>query len=284
MVEVVGRNTFHTAACHCHSGIGFETCHTEEGYQRSGNIFTDTATVGIIHLGIVKGITFAFAHRDAGVTDIVGNPVGEDGYLFHFCFLPFDKGEIRLKGTQLSQLDEGQIAKVRNEQLGFVFQDFMLLDGLTVFENVCVPKVIKNEPYKPMEKKARELLKMFGIEHIADKFPAEISGGQKQRVAVARSLMNDPFLILADEPTGNLDSRSSEAVIQAFIEAKEQLGATTLMVTHDTFSASYCDRVIMMKDGSVHSELVNHGDRKAFLEDLLNVLRELNGGDDHDVA
>ena len=91
MVEVVGRNTFHTAACHCHSGIGFETCHTEEGYQRSGNIFTDAATIGIIHLGIVKGITFAFAHRDAGVTDIVGNPVGEDGYLFHFCFLPFDK-------------------------------------------------------------------------------------------------------------------------------------------------------------------------------------------------
>ena len=87
-----------------------------------------------------------------------------------------------------------------------------------------------------------------------------------------------------DEPTGNLDSRSSEAVIQAFIEAKEQLGATTLMVTHDTFSASYCDRVIMMKDGSVHSELVNHGDRKVFLEDLLNVLRELNGGDNHDAA
>lgn len=200
------------------------------------------------------------------------------------CFLPFDKGEIRLKGTQFSKLDEGQIAKVRNEQLGFVFQDFMLLDGLTIFENVCVPKVIKNEPYKPMEKKARELLKMFGIEHIADKFPAEISGGQKQRVAVARSLMNNPLLILADEPTGNLDSRSSEAVIQAFIEGKEQLGATTLMVTHDTFSASYCDRVIMMKDGSVHSELVNHGDRKAFLEDLLNVLRELNGGDDHDAA
>ena len=87
-----------------------------------------------------------------------------------------------------------------------------------------------------------------------------------------------------DEPTGNLDSRSSEAAIQAFIEAKKQLGATTLMVTHDTFSASYCDRVIMMKDGSVHSELINHGDRKVFLEDLLNVLRELNGGDNHDAA
>lgn len=200
------------------------------------------------------------------------------------CFIPHDKGEILLDGVNISNMKEEQIAKIRNEKLGFVFQDFMLLDGLNVFENVCVPKVIKNEPYKPMEKKARELLKMFGIEHIANKFPAEISGGQKQRVAVARSLMNDPLLILADEPTGNLDSRSSEAVIQAFIEAKKQLGATTLMVTHDTFSASYCDRVIMMKDGSVHSELINHGDRKVFLEDLLNVLRELNGGDNHDAA
>ena len=179
------------------------------------------------------------------------------------CFLPFDKGDPSERYAAFP-FGRGQIAKVRNEQLGFVFQDFMLLDGLTVFENVCVPKVIKNEPYKPMEKKARELLKMFGIEHIANKFPAEISGGQKQRVAVARSLMNDPLLILADEPTGNLDSRSSEAVIQAFIEAKKQLGATTLMVTHDTFSASYCDRVIMMKDGSVHSELINTEIEKCF--------------------
>ena len=181
-------------------------------------------------------------------------------------------------------MGETEIAKVRNEQLGFVFQDFMLLDGLTVFENVCVPKVIRNEDYQPMEQKAATLLKMFGIDHIADKYPAEISGGQKQRVAVARSLMNDPLVILADEPTGNLDSRSSEAVIQAFIEAKKKLGATILMVTHDTFSASYCDRVIMMKDGAVDCELINKGDRKAFLEDILIVLKKLNGGDDNDNA
>ena len=103
-------------------------------------------------------------------------------------------------------------------------------------------------------------------------------------MAVARSLINNPLVILADEPTGNLDSRSSEAVIQAFIEAKKTLGATTLMVTHDTFSASYCDRVVMMKDGKVHSELINHGNRKSFLEDLLNVLRKLNGGENVDAA
>lgn len=200
------------------------------------------------------------------------------------CFLPYDKGEVRLDGTLLSELNEIQIAKVRNEKLGFVFQDFMLLDGLTVFENVCIPKVIKNEPYKTMEKKAAELLKMFDIENIADKYPAEISGGQKQRVAVARSLMNNPLLILADEPTGNLDSRSSESVIHAFIEAKKKLDATILMVTHDTFSASYCDRVIMMKDGAVYSELINHGKRKVFLEELLTSLRELNGGELNDIA
>lgn len=118
------------------------------------------------------------------------------------CFIPYDKGEITLKNVNLSKLDEKQIAKVRNEKLGFVFQDFMLLDGLSILENVCVPKVIKKEPYKVMEKKAKGLLKMFGISEIANKFPAEISGGQKQRTAVARALMNDPFLILADEPTG----------------------------------------------------------------------------------
>ena len=195
------------------------------------------------------------------------------------CFIPYEKGEITLNNVRLSELNEKQIAKVRNEKLGFVFQDFMLLDGLTILENVCVPKVIKRESCAQMEKKAKALMNMFGIGEIADKYPAEISGGQKQRTAVARALMNDPFLILADEPTGNLDSRSSEAVIGAFLEAQKTLNATTFMVTHDSFSASYCDRVIVMRDGRVHTELRNHGDRKAFLEELLNVLRVLNGGE-----
>ena len=195
------------------------------------------------------------------------------------CFIPHDKLEILLDGKDLSKLKERQIAKVRNEKLGFVFQDFMLLDGLTVFENVCIPKVIREEPYRKMEEKAKELLVMFGIEQIKDKYPAEISGGQKQRTAVARALMNEPLLILADEPTGNLDSRSSEAVIKAFLEAKRKLGATTFMVTHDSFSASYCDRVIVMKDGKVFQELVNSGEPRVFMEELLEVLGRMNGGD-----
>jgi len=198
------------------------------------------------------------------------------------CFIPYDKGEILLDDKKLSALNEKDIAKVRNEKLGFVFQDFMLLDGLTVFENVCVPKVIKNEPYRPMEAKAKKLLSMFGIEDIAGKYPAEISGGQKQRTAVARAIMNNPRLILADEPTGNLDSRSSETVIRAFLEAQKRLNATTFMVTHDSFSASYCDRVIVMKDGKVHQELQRTGHRREFLEELLDALRELNGGEEDD--
>lgn len=195
------------------------------------------------------------------------------------CFIPFDGGTIRLGDAELSKLNENEIAKVRNDKLGFVFQDFMLLDGLTVFENVCVPKSIRKEPYEKMEKKADKLLGMFGIRDIAGKYPAEISGGQKQRTAVARALMNDPLLILADEPTGNLDSRSSEAVIRAFLDAQKKLNATTFMVTHDSFSASYCDRVIVMRDGSIYREMQNKGDRRSFMEELLGVLRDLNGGE-----
>ena len=197
-------------------------------------------------------------------------------------YIPYDSGEVLLAGSDLGRLKENDIAKIRNEKLGFVFQDFMLLNSLSVFENVCIPQVIQKAPYKKMEAKASSLLRMFGIEQIATKYPAEISGGQKQRVAVARALMNDPLLILADEPTGNLDSRSSEAVIKAFIEAKKNLQATTFMVTHDSFSASYCDRVIVMKDGKVFTELKRDRNRNTFLEKLLNTLGQLNGGGAND--
>lgn len=130
-----------------------------------------------------------------------------------------------------------------------------------------------------MENKARQLLEFFNIKEISDKYPAEISGGQKQRTAVARALMNDPLLVLADEPTGNLDSNSSKAVIQAFTQAKTNLGATIFMVTHDTFSASYCDRVIILKDGKIVKHLTNHKDRRDFHDTLLDVLKKFDGGE-----
>ena len=228
---------------------------------------------------VLRGVNFTI-HKGEFVA--VMGPSGSGKTTLLDCisrYKPFENGEILLNGKDLGKLNEKEMAKVRNEKIGFVFQDFMLLDGLTVFENVCIPQVIKEENYKQMEKKAVQLLKMFDIERIGKKYPAEISGGQKQRTAVARALINEPLMILADEPTGNLDSRSSEAVIDAFITAKKKLEATTLMVTHDSLSASYCDRVILMRDGIVCSELVNKGNRRVFFNELMEVLRKLNGGE-----
>lgn len=228
---------------------------------------------------VLRGVNFTI-HKGEFVA--VMGPSGSGKTTLLDCisrYKPFENGEILLNGKDLGKLNEKEMAKVRNEKIGFVFQDFMLLDGLTVFENVCIPQVIKEENYKQMEKKAVQLLKMFDIERIGEKYPAEISGGQKQRTAVARALINEPLMILADEPTGNLDSRSSEAVIDAFITAKKKLEATTLMVTHDSSSASYCDRVILMRDGIVCSELVNKGNRRVFFNELMEVLRKLNGGE-----
>lgn len=228
---------------------------------------------------VLRGVNFTI-HKGEFVA--VMGPSGSGKTTLLDCisrYKPFENGEILLNGKDLGKLNEKEMAKVRNEKIGFVFQDFMLLDGLTVFENVCIPQVIKEENYKQMEKKAVQLLKMFDIERIGEKYPAEISGGQKQRTAVARALINEPLMILADEPTGNLDSRSSEAVIDAFITAKKKLEATTLMVTHDSLSASYCDRVILMRDGIVCSELVNKGNRRVFYNELMEVLRKLNGGE-----
>lgn len=198
------------------------------------------------------------------------------------CFIPHDSGDILLHGESISGLDEKKLANVRNQHLGFVFQDFMLLDGLTVFENICLPQIISGKPVSQMEAKAEYLSKLFGITPIRNKYPAEISGGEKQRTAVARALMNQPYMILADEPTGNLDSKSCLAVINAFLHAQKELDTTIFMVTHDSYAASFCDRVIVLKDGQVHQELKSSGNRREFMDRLLDVLRILGGDENHD--
>ena len=199
------------------------------------------------------------------------------------CFIPHDSGSIHLGDMDISSLDERRLAHVRNEKLGFVFQDFMLLDGLTVRENICLPQIIAKKPIAQMEAKSEKLCGLFGIKKLMDKYPAEISGGEKQRTAVARALMNNPYIILADEPTGNLDSRSCKAVIDAFLQAKEQIGATIFMVTHDSFAASFCDRVVVLKDGNIHQEVKKTGTRREFMDDLLDILRELGGDEDNKI-
>ena len=193
------------------------------------------------------------------------------------CYIPSDEGRIMLGDTDLAALHEEAIAKVRNERLGFVFQDYLLLDGLTVRDNIMLPRIIGGRISKEMELAADRLCEVFGIAHIKDKYPADISGGEKQRTAVARALINTPELILADEPTGNLDSKSSRAVIDSFLQAKHELDATILMVTHDSFAASFCDRVVILQDGMVRSVLSRSGeDRRAFQDALLDNIRKMS--------
>lgn len=193
------------------------------------------------------------------------------------CYIPADSGTITLGNTELAHLDEDALARVRNQQLGFVFQDFLLLDGLTVRQNILLPAIISESVNALVEERANQLCDVFGISHIRDKYPAEISGGEKQRTAVARALINHPLLILADEPTGNLDSKSSRAVIHTFEQAKKTLEATIFMVTHDSFAASFCDRVIILRDGVVWRTLERAElDRTSFQNQLLDAIRDMH--------
>ena len=167
------------------------------------------------------------------------------------CFIPHDEGKILLGDQDISGLKEDELARVRNEKLGFVFQDFMLLDGLTVFENICLPQIIAEKPAAQMEAKAGNFCHIFGIDKIMDKYPAMISGGEKQRTAVARALMNQPYMILADEPTGNLDSKTTMEVLRLMQKIVREQGQTLIMVTHDNNLASYADRRIRIVDGKI---------------------------------
>ena len=192
------------------------------------------------------------------------------------CYIPADSGSIRLGKTELARLDEDALAEVRNKQLGFIFQDFLLLDGLTVRQNILLPAIIGGTVSNMTEQRADQLCEVFGIAGIRDKYPAEISGGEKQRTAVARALINHPLLILADEPTGNLDSKSTRAVIRSFEQAKQALEATIFMVTHDSYAASFCDRVVILRDGVVWKVLEKGAtERETFQDQLLDAVREM---------
>ena len=192
------------------------------------------------------------------------------------CYIPAGSGSIRLGDTELARLDEDSLAEIRNQKLGFVFQDFLLLDGLTVRQNILLPSIIGGLVTDLVERRADQLCEVFGISGIQDKYPAEISGGEKQRTAVARALINHPLLILADEPTGNLDSKSTRTVIRSFEQAKDTLEATIFMVTHDSYAASFCDRVVILRDGVVWRTLEkNAEDREHFQDRLLDSIREM---------
>ena len=188
-------------------------------------------------------------------------------------------GHIYLDRTDVTEIKEKALARFRRENLGFVFQDFNLLDTLTISENIALALTINNVPVEQIDGKVREMAGSLNITDILDKYPYQVSGGQKQRCACARAIINRPKLILADEPTGALDSHSSQMLLSTMQSINEQLGATILMVTHDAFSASYANRILFLRDGVIFTEILKGQDsRKAFFEKILDVLTMMGGG------
>lgn len=187
-------------------------------------------------------------------------------------------GHIYVDGIDITKLKGNELNKFRREKLGFIFQDFNLLDTLTAYENIALALSIQNIKEKEIEERISKVSKELDIKDILNKYPYQMSGGQKQRVASARAIITNPKLILADEPTGALDSKSAKMLLERFNYLNENLGATILMVTHDAFTASYASRIIFIKDGKIFNE-INRGDdsRKEFFDKIIDVVTLLGG-------
>lgn len=187
-------------------------------------------------------------------------------------------GHIYVGGEDITKLKGNSLNKFRREELGFIFQDFNLLDTLTAYENIALALSIQNVGVKEIEEKIRKVARELNIKDILNKYPYQMSGGQKQRVASARAIITDPKLILADEPTGALDSKSAKMLLERFNHLNSELSATILMVTHDAFTASYASRVIFIKDGKIFNE-IRRGDnsRKEFFDKIIDVVTMLGG-------
>lgn len=192
-----------------------------------------------------------------------------------------DKGSVLIEEQDFADMTKEETALFRRRRLGMVFQDFNLLYSLTVKENILLPMILENKPDEEQEKQARKLMKILGIEETQDKNITEISGGQKQRAAICRALVNDPALILADEPTGNLDLKSTKEVMRYLVQINEETGTSILMVTHDTYAASFCTRAVLLRDGSFSAETKRTGSRKEFFDSITEMLT-LIGGDQDD--
>ncbi len=191
-------------------------------------------------------------------------------------------GSVEICGNRIDQMDQFEMALFRRRKLGFVFQEFNLLDNLTLQENVMLPMVLDKKNSNSMNEKSMEIMKLFGIDQIAEKHPYQISGGQQQRAAVSRALVNDPVLLFADEPTGNLDSKSANAVMTCFEKINQERNVTALIVTHDVFAASFCKKVIFIKDGKIFMDIVRKGSRKEFFDQILDC-QAIVGGENNDL-
>lgn len=191
------------------------------------------------------------------------------------------EGVIEIAGTDITQMKQNQLADFRSQRLGFIFQDFNLLENLTVYENIALPLSLQSISSKEIVTKVNRVAQTLGIEEILQKYPVQISGGQKQRAAAARALVHDPAILLADEPTGALDSKNAKSLLETMTDLNENHQVSIMMVTHDAFSASYCQRILFIQDGMLYTEIHRTGDRQPFFKQILDVLAEL--GASHDV-
>ena len=202
------------------------------------------------------------------------------------CMSTIDKvtsGHIFVDGQDITRFKGDKLNDFRRENLGFIFQDFNLLDTLTAYENISLALSIQDVGVKEISKRVNEIPTKLGITEVLNKYPYEMSGGQKQRVAVARAIITNPKIVLADEPTGALDSKSSKILLETFNYLNTKLNATILMVTHDSFAASFANRVIFIKDGKIYNEIYKGNmDRKTFFDKIIDVVTLL-GGDVNDV-
>lgn len=202
------------------------------------------------------------------------------------CISTIDRvtaGHILINGEDITKLKGNRLNRFRREELGFIFQDFNLLDTLTAYENIALALTIQKIKPIEIDQRVKEIADKLGIVDNLNKYPYQLSGGQKQRVASARAIITNPKLVLADEPTGALDSKSARHLLESFETLNEKLGATILMVTHDAFTASYAERILFIKDGEIFNELIKAGDtRREFFEKIIEVV-SLLGGELNDV-
>jgi putative ABC transport system ATP-binding protein len=188
-------------------------------------------------------------------------------------------GEVIIADQNIVSMKEERLSDFRRNKLGFIFQDYNLLDTLTVKENILLPLALSKVPAKEIEKRVEKIADTFGIREILDKHPYNISGGQKQRTAASRAIVTNPSLILADEPTGALDSKSATSLLESLSMLNEQNNSTIMMVTHDAFAASFCKRILFIKDGRIDAEIYKmQQSRKEFFQKILDVLASLGGG------
>lgn len=230
---------------------------------------------------IAKAVDGISMYVDKGEFAAIMGASGSGKTTFLNCISTIDtvtSGHIFIQNQDITSMKNKDFADFRRENLGFIFQDFNLLDTLTIEENISLSLIINRKSPALIQKRVKSIAQKLGISDILSKFPYEVSGGQKQRCACARALINEPALILADEPTGALDSKSSRLLLETMSDINHKLDATILMVTHDPFSASFCERILFLKDGKIFNEIFKgEKSRKDFFNEILDILTLLGG-------